>query len=43
MDYMDLTISENKAIYNQIQNYCWKSLGLKYLLCALQKLGKSMV
>ena len=43
MDYMELIISENKATYNQIQNYVWKSFGLKYLLCALQKLGKSMV
>ncbi len=43
MDDMDLTSAESKATYKQIKTMFWKSLGLKYLLCTLHKLRKSMV
>ena len=43
LDNMDLTSAESKATYKQIQNYVLESLGLKYLLCTLHKLRKSMV
>lgn len=43
LDDMDLTSAESKATYKQIQNYVLESLGLKYLLCTLHKLRKSMV